>query len=316
MIRDRALIFGRFAGIVGILTEPAAASDGDAPAGLPGIVFINTGIEHRVGSNRMNALWAQHLARAGHCVLRFDLCGIGDSERRTDSLSPVDGALADIRDAVDWLQASRQIDRVILVGLCSGADFSLLYAGDDPRVAGMVLIDPSTPPTRRFYVNYFIRKLFIRDAWKRIFTIRWSEIQARREEGRRTLEPDAWKYGPVPLHNPSVRAITANAYRAALAAGVKILAIFTAGPDFQHNYRRQLLDAFPDVPFGDRLQLEYFERCDHLFALEANRRMLFDVADVWLRETPFKSAPVARESEPVLPPPAPIDPEAQVIIEF
>src|SRR5690606_31730993 len=98
------------------------------------VVILSAGIIHRVGPNRLHVELARALSAAGCTSLRFDLSGIGDSEKRSDGLPPLDASLADIREAADWLQATRGVDQLILVGLCSGADQGLIYAGGDPRV--------------------------------------------------------------------------------------------------------------------------------------------------------------------------------------
>ena len=101
----------------------------------------------------------------GYPSLRFDLSGIGDSAPRADALAPVEAALADIREALDSLQAARKARRVILAGLCSGADFSILYAASDPRVVGLVLMDPSIPRTSRFHVHRFLSRISRARSW-------------------------------------------------------------------------------------------------------------------------------------------------------
>jgi hypothetical protein len=63
--------------------------------------------------------------------------------------------------------------------------------------------------------------------------------------------------------------------------GMDCLTVFTSGVPHQHNYRRQILDAFPTVPFTGRLQLEYFSGCDHVFTSENDRKRLFGILMAW-----------------------------------
>ena len=145
-IREQAALFGARKSLVGIVTHDPA----QARTNLPAIVILNAGIIHRVGPNRMFVGVARTLAANGHLVVRFDLSGIGDSEPRDDGLAPLEAALADIHEVINSLEATRQVRRVILVGLCSGADQSIIYGGRDSRIAGVVLIDPSVPRTPRY----------------------------------------------------------------------------------------------------------------------------------------------------------------------
>jgi pimeloyl-ACP methyl ester carboxylesterase len=294
-VNESAVVFGQFNGLVGIVSEPADGADGGRASGetIPlAVVILNTGIIHRVGAGRLSTIWARHLAAAGHCVMRFDLSGVGDSERRNDNLPPTDGALADIRDAVDWLQAVRGIHRVILVGLCSGADLSLLYGGTDPRIVGTVIIDASTPPTR----GHYLRKLLTLKLWKRQFLDVLSRIRAERHPHVTPTPADQAQFEPLGRDLPPIVEILTDAYRAAFAKKVRILAIFTSGAAW-YNYRNQLYDAFPTIHFDGNLRLEYFQRCDHLITHEANRTRLFDVVDSWLASTEFKHPMVEPESQ-------------------
>jgi len=318
MTRDRAIVFGRSNGLVGIVTDPVDPpfnSNPECPAAIPpAIIIMNTGVTHRVGTNRMSTIWSRRLAQRGHCVLRFDMPGLGDSARSDENLSVLGTALAAIREAVDWLAASRGIDRVILVGLCSGADQSLLYAGGDPRIAGLVLIDPSIPPTPRFYWRYFMRRLTELHTWLGIFRVSLRALKVI--SGRSAPPRDAQEYRPMALRDPRVRVILTEAYQAALTSNIAILAIFTAGVTFQHNYPTQLLDAFPDIAFGEKLQLEYFEGCDHNFTFEINRARLFNVADEWLSRTPFKPPMPAQRSPAADGASSRADSDHHVIVEF
>src|SRR5690606_1367498 len=114
-----------------------------APKDPPFVLILNAGIIHRAGPNRLHVTLARALSAAGFPVLRVDLSGLGDSPPREDGAAPLDAALADIRDILDTLQATRGVQRVVLMGLCSGADHSVIYAASDPRVVGVALLDPS-----------------------------------------------------------------------------------------------------------------------------------------------------------------------------
>jgi dienelactone hydrolase len=283
--KEQALLLGRHKSLVGVLAQ-AVPSIPAASAGLA-VVLLNAGIIHRVGPNRMHVELARSLAAAGHTVLRFDLSGIGDSEPRADALAPLEASLADIREALDWLQSARSFNRFVLVGLCSGADQALLHSRDDPRVVGLALLDPSLPRTRGFYFRHWGRRLLSLRTWLHLASGRhplWRRalrpFLPRRHEDALTaanLAPD--------LDSPEVRELLEDAYRQVLAHRIRLLAVFagTAGREYRINYREQMLDAFPGVHFGDALQLEYFRDADHTFSAERHRARLLALIQAWIQ---------------------------------
>jgi pimeloyl-ACP methyl ester carboxylesterase len=223
---------------------------------------------------------ARALALAGYQALRFDLSGIGDSESRADALSPLEGVLTDVREVVDWLVTTREARKIILVGLCSGADHSLVYAISDPRVRGLVLLDPSIPPTWKYHVRDFLHHLMRPQAWINLATGsgRW---WTRLRKGVGLAYDEAWERRSLDLSDPAIRLFLQNAYQRSMDLGMDCLTVFTSGVPHQHNYRRQILDAFPTVPFTGRLQLEYFSGCDHVFTSENDRKRLFGILMAW-----------------------------------
>src|SRR5262249_7645154 len=89
---------------------------------------------------------------------------------------------------------------------------------------------------------------------------------------------------------PNWQTILEQAYQGSVTAGTKLLAIFTEGRgDTRQTYREQILEGFPNVSFGDKLQLEYFRECDHTFMYQADRKLLAEVVLDWLQNANFRS---------------------------
>lgn len=279
---EQVVLFGAQASLCGLLVRPVAAPTG------PPIILLNTGIIHRVGHHRMNVTLSRRFAAKGHPVVRFDFGGIGDSPVQSETLAPLDANLASITEVCDWLETNLGQSGFILMGLCSGADHSIIQASRDPRIAGVVLIDPSIPRTFRFFVKNVARDLSRRAVWVNLATGRgntWARI--RRLIGRSAGSGKAQQKRKEPfarpeLENPEVIAFLEKTYQDAVDNGARILAVFTGGHDFQHNYRRQLLDALPRVKFRDRLDLHFYADCDHTFTYERHRKRLFSELDRWM----------------------------------
>ena len=287
---EQAFLLGRRKTLVCIATRPVTLRMPDKPA----VVILNAGIIHRVGPNRMSVKLARALASIGISALRFDLSGIGDSEPRADGLPPLEASLSDIREVLDGL-AARGESRFVLLGLCSGADHSVAYAADDPRVAGLVLLDPSIPRTLCFYLNYYARRLGDSRSW--LNAIAGKNPLLRSLAAIKMRGPDAANgaqgASALTADGAQARAYLENAYGRILARDTRIMAMFTAGLQTRHNYREQLIDAFPRLNFGKNLSLHYLEHSDHEFTAEVDQAKLLQQVVNWMSTERFPQASVA-----------------------
>jgi exosortase A-associated hydrolase 1 len=117
-------------GIAAIPEEPRAR----------GVLVAVGGPQYRVGSHRQFALLCRTLAAEGYPTFRFDYRGMGDSTappRNFEQVGP------DLAAALDAFSASCSALREIVVwGLCDAASAALMFAVDDARVGGLVLLNP------------------------------------------------------------------------------------------------------------------------------------------------------------------------------
>jgi pimeloyl-ACP methyl ester carboxylesterase len=137
-MKEHAVVIPAHSPLIGVVTQPDSAS---ARADAPVVVLLNSGLIHRVGPNRLYVSLARRLAGMGLTTLRFDLSAIGDSAQRRDTLPFQASSIEETRAALDHLQAQWGAKRFLLAGICTGAVVSFRTALQDPRVAGLCLIN-------------------------------------------------------------------------------------------------------------------------------------------------------------------------------
>jgi pimeloyl-ACP methyl ester carboxylesterase len=178
------------------------------------------------------------------------------------------------------LEKTHEVHRVVLVGLCSGADHAVLYAHTDPRVEGLVLMDPTLPPTLRYYVHYVVQRLKNARNWISVATGRSGLMRLASTHLISSVRPNT-ELARLNLQNLRFSSHLPQCYRDAASRGVRMLAVFTS-VSVRHTYERQMLDAFPGASAGGKLRLEFFPESDHLFSGEAERDRLRGVMSDWL----------------------------------
>src|SRR4030095_1965420 len=105
-----------------------------------GVLIVVGGPQYRSGSHRQFTLLARHLAEQGVPSLRFDYRGMGDSGGAPRTFENV---RSDIRCAVNAMcDVLPGMKDVVIWGLCDAASAALLYAHQDARVSGVVLLNP------------------------------------------------------------------------------------------------------------------------------------------------------------------------------
>lgn len=180
-VQERAItIRGPQADMLGIVSQPAAGQ----PTSDTGVVIVVGGAQYRVGSHRQFILLARHLAAHGHPVLRFDFPGMGDSPGEwvgfEDTAPHIEAAIGAFQRECPGVR------RVVLWGLCDGASASLLYlhATQDPRVAGLALLNPwvrSEAGLARAQVKHYYRQRLLEPAfWRKLFAggVGWQALRS------------------------------------------------------------------------------------------------------------------------------------------
>lgn len=274
--REKGVRFGTTASLVGVLTE---AAGGPADADRPAVLFLNSGILHRVGSCRMHVRLARALSAAGYHCLRFDYSGIGDSDQRRDSLSFEESAVVETREAMDYLAKAKGTKRFILMGLCSGADMAHETAVADDRVAGLVMLDAWAYKNLGYKLRRYGPKLLDFGAWVNSVGIRWRKFRGtfvdRRAcvPGSEGVEYEVPKY--VRVFPPRER--IERDLKEFVSRGVEMYYLWTGGLE-EYNHRGQFAATFRRVGFGNLLREEHLPDADHI--LTGLRHQHYVVSDV------------------------------------
>lgn len=149
----------------------AVANVPDQPQRL-GVVIVVGGPQYRAGSHRQFVSLARALEAGGFACLRFDYRGMGDSTAPPRGFDAVD---EDIRAAIDVLMgAVPELEGIVLWGLCDGASAAFIYAPTDPRVRGIVALNPwvrTEASLAAAHLNHYYKGRALSLAfWKRLLT--------------------------------------------------------------------------------------------------------------------------------------------------
>lgn len=270
--RERALRFGAQGTLAGIVAEPAGGV-----TALPGVVMLNSGILHRVGACRLHVKLARRLAQRGYASVRFDHSGIGDSEARRDSSAFEKAAVGEVREALDWLAAKRDVERFVVLGLCSGADVAFAAAREDSRIAGLVLLDPWAYRTPRWWLVHYGRRVASPGAWRRFLARRLAATPA-------PASPAVSEDLDLPTYVrefPPRERVAAD-LGALAERDARLLCIFSSGQPDHYNHAGQMRAAFRGVALGDRLHEVFLPGADHIFTDLEHQETVLRTVESWL----------------------------------
>jgi exosortase A-associated hydrolase 1 len=151
--------------LIGIIAQPERPIE-------TGVVIIVGGPQYRSGSHRQFTLLARQLAAQGIASIRFDYRGMGDSEGEMRNFEAID---ADIKAAIDtFTTQTPRIKQIVLWGLCDAASAALYYGHTDPRVKGMILLNPwvhsEAGAARARLKHYYLKRLLSKAFWAKLFS--------------------------------------------------------------------------------------------------------------------------------------------------
>jgi len=276
MVRERAVVFGKGATLVGVVTEPEPES-----RDLPAVLLWNAGLIHRVGPFRLFVDLARGLATRGFTTLRFDVSGRGDSELPKEAVSEEERTSRDIEEAMNFLAEKKGISAFVLIGSCSGADEAFPVAVRDTRVVGLVLLDGFGYRTLGYYVHHYGPRLFKADVWARFFKRTAGTCLELLEGGRTSSKGQTAifvrKFPPKKAAEAALRGLTER--------GVRLLFVYSGGvAHFYYNYPNQFRDMFRSLRVGDAVQTRHFPDAGHTYPEVGPRIRLIDTISEWMAQ--------------------------------
>ena len=165
MIQHKAIVFQcQGEDLTGIAELPAESA-------ATGVLLVTGGPQYRIGSHRQGVYLARDLAAAGFPTFRFDYRGMGDAGG-----GPADFARCsdDIAAAIEAFTALSGVQRIVVWGLCDAASACMIFGARNPRVSGMVLLNPwvrtATGRAKAFVKHYYLKRLASADFWKKLFS--------------------------------------------------------------------------------------------------------------------------------------------------
>jgi len=145
-----------------------------------GLVLLNGWGGYRIGPHRMYVKAARAFAASGFPVLRFDFRGTGESDGTLagNTAEDVRAFADDTHAAIDFFRQRCAVERVYLLGLCTGGEIAVLYASGVGAVQGLILWSTAShfelfqaeEPMRRLrhYSLVYLRKLTLGSTWRKI----------------------------------------------------------------------------------------------------------------------------------------------------
>ena len=250
-IREEPIDVDRESGLFGMLTRPTGQCRNTA------FVIINSGLLHRVGPFRLYVDIARRLAESGFASIRLDQSGKGDSDARP-GIRSAQAAITDVTAAARNLEQKTGASRIVVGGLCSGADDALQIAAEVPGIAGLFMFDGYAPRTLRFYLRFYGSSLLsARSMLTGIRSVLGTTGKTDRSSGN--------------LRNWSSRTEMLDLYRTLIDREVSILSINTSGSRRYYNYVSQLASTIGSLQASSLVTERYYPEASHLFHFKEHR---------------------------------------------
>jgi uncharacterized protein len=124
--------------LVGNLYLPASYKSGDQ---LPAVIVTGSWMTIK---EQMSGVYAQKLADRGFAALAFDFRSWGESGGKLRSFESPTVKIADIKNAVSFLQTVDAVDanRIGGLGICASAGYMAVATAEDDRIKSLITVAP------------------------------------------------------------------------------------------------------------------------------------------------------------------------------
>lgn len=270
MTREWCCQFGENLHLAGIVTEPSSSVV--SPRGV--LVLVNAGLVPKFGPFRLYGELARRLSQEGFVTLRFDLGGIGDSRQEYTGLPLRERTELEVRAALDFLAERYRPNGIVLGGLCSGAEDSFRAAERDPRVTGVVMIDPFAYRTAGFFARHLLNRINrrIRRALGRYRPLNRQKADPMGSGGRRLV---SYAYMD--------RVESSRILRRLIGRRAHVHFLYTGGARETFNHERQLRAMFRGVDFDGLVTVDHLPELEHTQMLAEDRHCLTEAIAERLR---------------------------------
>ncbi len=177
-MNEKPIVIERAGGspLVGML-HPAA---GNQEVGV--LVMVAGGPQYRIGGHRQLVLWARKISAQGFPVFRFDFSGMGDSYGEYLDFENTED---DIGAALNrFFEETPSLKQVVLWGECNACSASLVYAHKDPRVNGIVMLNPwvrtEQGQAKAVVKHYYLNRLTQRSFWAKVVSLKFDFLDSIR----------------------------------------------------------------------------------------------------------------------------------------
>lgn len=257
--------------LFGILHQPPASEATDLA-----FLFLNAGLIHRPGPFRLHTELSRKLGLLGISSLRIDHCGKGDSPRRPGT-QVTDSEKTDLDLAVNYLK-STGAKRVVLVGLCSGADAALWYAKESEEISGLVLLDGYAPMNSRFQHVEFLRK--VRRATPGKLVTKILEGIRPNQSGDDESEIEMGNLRNFPSSEEAI-----SIFKGLITRHQHCLCVYTGDVAHYYNHQGQLRNSIDHSECSTFITEVFFPEAKHTYPFVADRKNLIATVTRWADAT-------------------------------
>ena len=277
-MKEVPLHFGDGRRLFGILTLADGQPQEDSVSRV--FVFLNAGLLHRVGPYGLHVRLARELAGAGVNSLRVDLAGLGDSPPRPGLTVPQSVA-ADFEEIMSVLELNLGSIAVVLVGLCAGADNAISVAASDPRVDGLVLLDPVCDLDEGFKTRAlgFKIRTFLKKCLMPAKYLKWAR---RRLRSLTAQAPEfSEQMNNLDLRNIPSRDQMREAFEKIREREGRVLSIFSRYALQYYNQAGQMGRVMSVEGYNDYCEEIFWPHADHTYPLASHRDHLVEKIKAW-----------------------------------